>query len=237
MTNSNTSATGKLVYQLEEMILEGVWRPNHKLPSERRLAQRFGYSRTVIREALRQLQAKGLIITHQGIGSYVVEVFHSIEEEFIDPLVHLFDSHERTLFDLLDVREQLESHAAFLAAQRATQTDLYQLTQAYERLASPDTELTMDTYFNFHHMVILCSHNPILVQTLCQLKALLCKAIQTCLPLLIQDAEVQNQVRSQQQQMYEAIVQRDPVAARRATKTHIRFVSHHVHSVKKSSFY
>ena len=89
--------------QLQHAILEGVLKPGERLRAEA-LAQRFGTSRTPIREALLQLEAQGLVEVEPNRGA----------------VVRTFDRDD--LFDLYQVRALLEPQAAALAARIASQT-------------------------------------------------------------------------------------------------------------------
>src|SRR5690554_5316395 len=111
----------EISYKLEHLILEGGLAPGQKIPSERQLVARLGVSRSVVREALHELQARGVIETRHGKGSFVASIVpESGTSGSNSPLMYLYQGHTRTLYDLLEVREQLEGQAAFLAAQRAT---------------------------------------------------------------------------------------------------------------------
>ncbi|KCV49244.1 GntR family transcriptional regulator [Bordetella bronchiseptica] len=97
--------------RIERLILDGVLKAGQALPSERRLTEKLGVSRTALREGLRVLRARQIIHTAQGKGSYVAQ----ISQVDAGPLVHLFNSQPRTLYDLLEVRALLESESAVLA--------------------------------------------------------------------------------------------------------------------------
>ncbi len=71
-----------IVERLEGMILEGTLKSGERLPAERTLAEQFGVSRPSLREAIQKLAAKGLLVSRQGGGNYVVETLGST---FSDP--------------------------------------------------------------------------------------------------------------------------------------------------------
>ena len=114
------------------MLLEadGVLKSGQLLPSERRLTDKLGVSRTALREGLRLLRARGIIHTQQGRGSYVSQ----IAQVDAEPLVHLFQSQPRTLYDLLEVRALLEGESARLAALRGTEIDFIMIRRRYEAM-------------------------------------------------------------------------------------------------------
>jgi GntR family transcriptional regulator len=58
---------------LEARILEGEWQPGDRLPTEQALCDRYGVSRTVVRQTLQEMQNKGLILKRRGKGSFVAK--------------------------------------------------------------------------------------------------------------------------------------------------------------------
>ena len=56
--------------QIETLVLEGVLRVGDKLPGERELSRRFDVSRPVLREAIKQLEMRGLVVTRHGGGTF-----------------------------------------------------------------------------------------------------------------------------------------------------------------------
>lgn len=79
--------------RIERLILDGVLKAGQALPSERRLTEKLGVSRTALREGLRVLRARQIIHTAQGKGSYVAQ----ISQVDAGPLVHLFNSQPRVV--------------------------------------------------------------------------------------------------------------------------------------------
>ena len=86
--------------RIERLIVDGVFKTGQLLPSERRLTAKLGVSRTALREGLKLLRARGIIDTRQGRGSQVAQLSAPAAQS---PLMHLFSSQPRTLYDLLEV--------------------------------------------------------------------------------------------------------------------------------------
>ena len=76
-----------VTHQIEELILRGILRPGERLPSERELAERMGVSRPSLREAIADLQEKGLLSSRAGAGIFVADV---LGNAFSPALVSLF---------------------------------------------------------------------------------------------------------------------------------------------------
>src|SRR5690625_5994714 len=102
------------------MIKTGDFPPNSQLPSETKLAEMFGVSRSPIREALSVLSASGLIETRQGGRSWIREVNLA---EMLEPVQFEMITVEEVC-DLLAMRTIIESEAAYLAAKGQTKEDL-----------------------------------------------------------------------------------------------------------------
>src|SRR3977135_297227 len=74
----------QIVLQIKESILKGVLRPGDQLPAERELAQRFGVSRTAVREAVKALREKGLVEAYSGRGTFVTDGTSQVIRQSLD---------------------------------------------------------------------------------------------------------------------------------------------------------
>ncbi|PKL97574.1 MAG: transcriptional regulator GlcC, partial [Gammaproteobacteria bacterium HGW-Gammaproteobacteria-7] len=118
--NDRRQVADVVAERIERLIVDGVLKVGQALPSERRLCEKLGISRSALREGLRVLRGRRIIETSQGRGSFVAELSGNHDAS---PLMHLFNSQPRTLYDLLEVRALLESESARLAALRGTDAD------------------------------------------------------------------------------------------------------------------
>ncbi len=221
-------------YRLERLILDGGLAPEQKIPSERQLAARLGVSRAIIREALHELQGRGVIETRHGKGSFVASMVpgaRNLDEH--SPLMHLFEGHPRTLFDLLEVREQLEGQAARLAAQRATSLDRHRITKAFRALEGTDPLSNARLDHGFHLAIVEASHNPILVHVLSGLKNMMLMTVQASVANLNPREEMRKQIVCQHRQLCEAVVSGKPTSAQKAAMAHVRFVSDAMRDMEK----
>ncbi len=213
--------------RLEQLILDGTLMPGRKMPSERQLSERLGVSRTILREALKELRGRGLIRTQHGQGSVVVGLVPRLDQE--SPLLYLFRDHPRTLFDLLEVREILEGQAAYLAAERGTEEDFHRITRAFIALeqtpadpSNPEQAASLD--HAFHQSICEASHNPVLVHTLQSLMQLMLKTVLASVNNLYHRAPYKEQIDRYHRQIYNAVIGRRPDWARKAATAHIRTV-------------
>lgn len=224
----------QISYQLEHLILEGGLAPGQKIPSERQLVARLGVSRSVIREALHELQARGVIETQHGKGSFVASIVPESRAYGSDsPLMYLYQGHSRTLYDLLEVREQLEGHAAFLAAQRATNVDRHRLTKAFRVLEETDPLSNAKPDHGFHLAIVEASHNPILVHILNGLKNMMLLTVQASVSNLNPREDMRRKIMRQHRQLYEAIMASKPEQARKIATAHVRFVRQTMREMEK----
>lgn len=135
------------IYQhIFELIMAGEFVVNDRLPSETELAQRFGASRPVVREALARLRDDGIIVSRQGSGSYVkrrpdVAVLRFVPVSSIADIQRCFE-----------FRQGLEGVAAALAAERWEDSDLAEIRAAFDALEDPagDFKAGVDADERFH---------------------------------------------------------------------------------------
>jgi DNA-binding FadR family transcriptional regulator len=224
----------EISFRLEQLILDGGLAPEQKMPSERQLETRLGVSRAVIREALHELQGRGVIETRHGKGSFVSRIVSGSEENGEEgPLLQMFSGHPRTLYDLLEVREQLESQAAYLAALRATPQDLHKITKAFSALDQTDPLSNARPDHSFHQAIVEASHNPVLVHVLNGLKNLMLMTVQASVANLNPREEMRNRIATQHRRLYQAIMARKPDSARRMATAHVRFVSESMREIER----
>nr|WP_297348111.1 GntR family transcriptional regulator [uncultured Glaciecola sp.] len=129
----NQKLSDVITERLESMILDGTLVAGEKLLPERLLAEKFQVSRPSLREAIQNLQAKGLIERKQGGGTFIKK---SLSSKMTDPLLALVASRPETQFDLLEFRHALEGMAAYYAALRGQPEDYLALNNALNSLPS-----------------------------------------------------------------------------------------------------
>jgi len=159
--------------QIAQMILDHALPDGAKLPSERRLAESLGVSRTVIREAIRLLEARKLVEVQTGRGA-VVRGYSS--ESVSESISMLLDSASGDLSfeDVLAVRDALEVTTAGLAAEQATDEDLETMHDALDRMINAGTvQEQVEADYDFHLAIAEATHNKLFVLLLQALNAVL----------------------------------------------------------------
>jgi GntR family transcriptional regulator, transcriptional repressor for pyruvate dehydrogenase complex len=130
------------------------------LPPERELGRQFGVSRTVIREAVRALSAKGLLDVRSGSGVRIVAVDEATVRE---SMRHFVRGSMMDYSKVDEVRRVLEVAAAGIAAERATDEDIALLDATIERFANEcsDLEASVQIDLEFHREVARATHNEL----------------------------------------------------------------------------
>jgi DNA-binding FadR family transcriptional regulator len=224
----------EISFRLEQLILDGGLVPGQKMPSERQLSTRLGVSRSVVREALHELQGRGVVETRHGMGSFVTRIVPAGEVGSDEnPLLQMFAGHPRTLYDLLEVREQLEGQAAYMAALRATPQDLHRITKAFSALDQTDPLSNAKPDHSFHQAVMEASHNPVLVHVLNNLKNLMLLTVQASVANLNPREEMRNRISTQHRRIYQAVMARKPEAAKRLAAAHVKFVHESMKEIER----
>ena len=146
-------------------IVSGKYKPGDTLPTEPRIQEEFGVSRTAVREAVRLLSAKGLTVSRPKIGT---RVRPTVDWNMLDPDVLRWQIDQNPTDEfiqaLFEMREIIEPAACSRAAERATEAEIAALNKAMggietEVRGSPE-QIAADIQF---HMVILsASRNPML---------------------------------------------------------------------------
>jgi len=149
--------SAEVVDRLAEQITSGKLPAGAKLPSEQEMMRGMGVSRTVVREAVAALRARGLVITRQGAGAFV-DRDTSRQPYVIDPDgLGSLDS----VLDILELRMAVESEAAAIASERATNMQIKAIKEAqrvFSRVISSG-ELAIKEDFAFHQAIALATQN------------------------------------------------------------------------------
>ena len=210
---------------LEKRILEGSLKPGNRLPSERDLAVEEGVSRPSVRAAIQILVSKGLLTTKHGGGTYVTD---RLEAHFADPWQEMMNGHPTLHTDLLEYRQMLESQAAYLAADRATNADIERLDAAYAALDAAfngdDMTMCIDTDVAFHQVIAEAAHNVVLGHSAASLMRVMHGHVSRNLEHLHTRPHRWERLQAQHRAIWQAIRDHKPDAAERAARSHMEFV-------------
>ena len=165
----------QVVVRLCEMIRAGRLRAGERLPSERDLAEQLQVGRSSVREALRVLEASGIVALRHGSGAYLQDIR---ERDVISPLAMLLDATGDSVGELWDVRIMFEPTLASRAALRATDQELaalHALVVEHEPIFSAPSALeeSLDADREFHVAIALAARNQVAVRVVQLLKQVL----------------------------------------------------------------
>lgn len=201
--NTNQPLSNDLYAKLQEDILTGRLKIGSKL-TEQHVCEKYRASRTPVREAIRQLEAEGLVRLIPNRGAFIIG---------LSP---------RDISDILMMRGSMEVQAADWAAERITDNELDQLTEIYEYMVfythKGDIEKMRSINAAFHQIIYQSSHNRILQRQL--------NMFQTYLKFAAPDQytlESLNEILSEHQAIYNAILTHDPAASALAMQQHLQF--------------
>jgi DNA-binding FadR family transcriptional regulator len=205
---------------MSEQIRSGAIPPGNKLPTESEIVQEHGVSRTVVREAISQLQAARLVETRHGIGTFVLESPPEADLR-IDPsdIVTV-----RDILAMLELRISLETEAAGLAAARRTDEQLQEMRVAMDAfsLALDNGKDTVEPDYRFHQNLAKATHNRYFTEIMRNLgTATIPRTRVRALPSTADHVLYLRGVNREHENIYQAIVSRDPEAARAAMRSHL----------------
>lgn len=214
----NGTTAEEVVVRLRDMIHNGELSPGDRLPPERDLAKLLGVSRPTLRAGIRSLATVGILQSRQGAGTFVAE---RGESPTLDgsPLRMLSALHGFTTDEMFEARLSLEMSIAAMAADRATSEQMTQMaeqiTGMYASLDDPEQYLVHD--MKFHQTIAAASNNRILTSLMNMVATILFDSRSKT----VKRARDLKESAEQHHNIYRALRERDPEAARRAMYDHL----------------
>jgi GntR family transcriptional repressor for pyruvate dehydrogenase complex len=205
----------RIVDQIERLIMAGNLRVGDQLPAERELADQFTVSRTAVREAIKALREKGLVEIRLGRGTFVTNGASGAVRHSLGLLL----KDENGFTNLVEVREILEPEIAALAATRVANENIVAMTEAVEIMetALENVEVFVEADLDFHLALAEATQNPLIPLL-----------VDSVVDLLREQRKRTGNVEGglargqyHHKRILEAIIQRDPLAARQAMQDHL----------------
>ncbi|WP_130481687.1 FadR/GntR family transcriptional regulator [Sphaerotilus mobilis] len=205
----------RIVRELGLRIVSGELAPGDKLPAEATLCAAYEVSRPVLREAIRVLSAKGLVVSRQRTG---VVVRAQSEWHLLDPdvLYWFIEAQPATTFveTLFTVRRIIEPAAAALAARSASDAEIARIAEAYAGMEAATTpEELLEPDVAFHRRIAEASGNPLLAY----IGTMLSHALRESIKLSSKMPDTHALSLPRHKAILTALQVRDPLAARQAT--------------------
>lgn len=229
MLKNRASLTDHVAGILIERILAGHYPVGEKLPAGRLLAQEFGVSAAVIREATERLRTKGLVRSRQGAGCVVLA--NTLDAGF--QLEPSSGADRQALQHIYELRAGLEGAAAALAARHATPDDLRDMAHILAELKAslhlPESAFEWD--FAFHRSLAAATHNPHYTQLLAYLSGQWRHSVQVARQHTLAsnagdtpEGGLQRaaRVHEEHEAIFQAIAARDPQAASLRAQQHLQ---------------
>ncbi len=210
----------QIVQQVEESILNGQLKTGDQLPPERDLAQRFGVSRTAVREAVKTLSEKGLVEAYSGRGTFVTNGTSQAIRQSLNLMIRI--NQQEGSAHLAELRQVLEPEIAALAAPRIEEqllSAMRELVTYMDRsMHNPDAYVEAD--LDFHLALAEAVGNPLILSLLDSIVGLLRE--QRIRIFNVDGGPERGQFHHKR--ILAAIEQRDPDAAREAMRAHLKQV-------------
>ncbi len=154
----------RIAQQIKNAILNGTMKPGDRLPPVRKLVEDFEASHISIREALKSLEASGLLMMKPGSGVFVAELNSQPMGDFLSSILRI---HKTSINEITEARIILEPTVARLASKRITAKDLLKLEmnvqESFEMAKSQFS--THAKFIEFHSIIAESTHNLILALT------------------------------------------------------------------------
>ena len=210
------SQHGRIVRELGLRILAGELAPGERLPAEAELIERYDVSRPVLREAVRVLVAKGLVLSRQRAGAIVRprNEWHLLDPDVLYWMIQTRPAPEFVQM-LMGMRRVFEPGAAALAAQAASDEQLAGIAQAYEAMAAaaPDVDAMLEPDLAFHRRIAEATGNDLMAY----IGTMLSLALRESIKLSSQAPNTHALALPRHKAILTALLARDAAAAHQAT--------------------
>ena len=206
-----------IVRQIRRLIKKGRLKAGDKLPPERDLAQAFKVSRASVREAIRVLEAAGLVKTHVGDGTYVET---GSVENLVKPLATVVAGGRESLMEIFAVRKMFEPELAFLAAERATTDEVSELKRILSRQRKKlgNRGLVTEIDYSFHLFLAKMAKSQVLLK----LYNTLAELINQTREEFLQEGDRPQKSVEGHGEILLAIEKGNPTLAKKAMSSHLR---------------
>jgi GntR family transcriptional repressor for pyruvate dehydrogenase complex len=218
-TRQSSGFAAEVADTLRIDIESGAFNAGDRLPSEHQIADQFGVSRAVVREAIGVLRHDGVVESYQGRGSFVSSAPRAKTYRLPEP--NLWDAAEMVqFFQFLSAHEVA---ATRLAADRRSGSDLAVIRKALDGMATAiaNGRLGADEDFQFHAGIYAATHNPFFISFSAFLEQRVRRLIRTARTNTARFAGLAASVQEEHREIFDAIVDRDPEAAGRAAEHHL----------------
>jgi GntR family galactonate operon transcriptional repressor len=211
----------QVVREIGSRIVLGFFKPMDVLPDEESMVNQLGVSRTVVREAIKVLSAKGLVETRTRRGTLILpdRFWNRLDPDvlsWIDEAGH----DAQFLQQLTEMRKIIEPAAASLAAERASDSEIAEIAKACTTMQAKldDEQAYAEADTDFHCAILEASHNAFLKPITHAIRAALRSSLKVTNPTAYSDQSLPLHL-----EILDAIRRRDPQAAAEAMQRHLEY--------------
>ena len=216
--------TDRLAALLMQRIQSGEIAPDERLPTEQKLSDQYGVSRTVVREAVSRLKSVGMLTSRQGAGVFVAPRTQARALAFDPSVLHSIEA----VLQVVEVRRGLEADVAALAAERITPEKAAAIDRALAALEAcpPHGADGVEADLEFHRSIARATDNTHLERLLGFLEQYQRDAMRVTRTNEAMDSEYTVQVREEHRAIAAAVMRGDAPAAREAAMRHMSNAAH-----------
>ncbi len=213
----------KVAKQIMKLIADGVLKVGDRLPSERDLAERMGVSRTSVREALQQLEAKKIIDIVHGGGSIIKNV---TAQDIQKPLELYIEQDKRRVLELAELRAVMEAWAAREAAKNRTPQEVETIKEYLEEMEKDLLRgiINYQADFRYHLEIAAATHNGIYLHIIDNIYNLIHYSIKIHRETVFTEKESQEKILNHHRKIFYGIEKGNPDEAEAAMREHLEFV-------------
>lgn len=156
-----------LIQRITDALIDGTLKPGDKIPTEMEFKESLGVGRNSVREAIKVLEAFGVLEIRRSEGTFVVSEF---DHKLLDPILYGIILSNHSLEDLLDFKITILTSIMFLAIKKATDNDISELCRMLEEFQRsiieevPEYDKIYDKSIAFNNYLGEVSRNPMMIQ-------------------------------------------------------------------------
>ncbi|NCO60333.1 MAG: hypothetical protein COZ70_08435 [Deltaproteobacteria bacterium CG_4_8_14_3_um_filter_51_11] len=213
----------EIVQQVKSLIKEGKLQPGQKLPPERALSDMLGVGRSSLREAVNILETLGFVETKTRKGIFVRSVSSA---SMPDPMRQILEEDNRTLYQLYELRKDIELASVFRAARLRTPADMEEILKSLVRMEgdAKAARLVLNADQDFHLAIARATQNFFRVHILKNIFDLAEDHMGLIVEKLIEEKAGVFAVLDQHERIYKAVQNQDPESARILMDDHLTWV-------------
>ena len=220
-----TRAYELVIRQVEDQILAGALSVGDRLPAERDLAAKLGVSRAAVREAMRAMEAQGVVRSGVGVGPDSGTFLTSMPSKALTQFLRLHMALANfPIDDVVETRIMLERWSARLAARQASADDLATMERLLDAMDAETADMRafneLDT--DFHVAMAEAAHNTLITEMTTAIRHSMRSMVLTSFRDHGDWAQLSDLLRAQHRAIYDAIASHDQQRAADAVEEHLR---------------